>query len=104
LLEALQANIQGSRHAGKFIARFVSALLKTGTSGLVKIANSFDSEAGSVYKEIQGFLKMKTKFRLTSLFCGKQSITKALRPPPNTRKVLTLAENADAQIFAQNLN
>jgi hypothetical protein len=30
--EALQENIQGTRHAIKFIAQFVSALLKTRTS------------------------------------------------------------------------
>jgi hypothetical protein len=55
----LQANIQGSRHAIKFIAQFVSALLKSRTSNLVKVANSFDSEAepNSVYRQIQRFLK-----------------------------------------------
>ncbi len=59
LREALQANIQGTRHALKFIVQFVSALLKVRTSNLVKIANSFDSEAdsGSVYRQIQRFLK-----------------------------------------------
>jgi hypothetical protein len=60
--EALQPNIQGSRHALKFIAQFVAALLKTRTSNLVKVANSFDSEAesDSVYRQIQRFLKNET--------------------------------------------
>jgi hypothetical protein len=69
LLEALQANIQGSRHAIKFIARFVSALLKTGTSNLVKIANLFDSEAepNSVYRQVQGFLKNENEVSINFL-------------------------------------
>ena len=57
--EALEANIQGTRHALKFIAQFVSALLKTRTSNLVKVANAFDAEveSDSVYRQIQRFLK-----------------------------------------------
>jgi len=57
--EALQESIQGSRHAIKFIARFVEALLKTRSSNLVKIAQAIDSpaEADSVYRQIQRFLK-----------------------------------------------
>jgi hypothetical protein len=55
----LQANIQGTRHALKFIAGFVSALLKTRTSNLVKVANAFETDAASdsVYRQIQRFLK-----------------------------------------------
>lgn len=41
---ALEENIQGTRHAIKFIAQFVSALLKTRTSNLAKIANAFETE------------------------------------------------------------
>ena len=69
MLEALQANIQGSRHAIKFIARFVSALLKTRTSNLVKIANSFDSDAepNSVYRQIQRFLKNENEVSIDFL-------------------------------------
>jgi hypothetical protein len=57
--EALKANIQGTRHAIKFIAQFVSALLKTRTSNLVKVANAFETEVDqeSVYRQIQRFLK-----------------------------------------------
>ncbi len=53
------SNIQSSRHALKFIAQFVSALLKTRTSNLVKIANAFqtDADSNSVYRQIQRFLK-----------------------------------------------
>jgi len=67
--EALQANIQGTRHTLKFIAQFVSALLKTRTSNLVKIANSFDSEAesDSVYRQIQRFLKNETQVSIDYL-------------------------------------
>lgn len=42
--ETLRINIQGTRHAIKFIAQFVSALLKTRTSNLIKIANAFETE------------------------------------------------------------
>ena len=61
--EALQANIQGSRHAIKFIAQFVSALVKVRTSNLVKIANAFETEVDkdSVYRQIQRFLKNETE-------------------------------------------
>jgi hypothetical protein len=67
--EALQANIQGTRHAIKFIAQFVSALLKTRTSNLVKVANAFDSEAeaDSVYRQIQRFLKNDTQVSIDFL-------------------------------------
>ena len=67
--EALQANIQGSTHALKFIARFVSALLKTRTSNLIKIANSFetDAESSSVYRQIQRFLKNENKVSIDYL-------------------------------------
>jgi hypothetical protein len=69
LREALNENIQGSRHAIKFIAQFVSALLKTRTSNLVKVANSFDSEveAESVYRQIQRFLKNENKVTINLL-------------------------------------
>lgn len=55
----MSENIQGTRHAIKLIAQFVSALLKTRTSNLVKIANAFETEAesNSVYRQIQRFLK-----------------------------------------------
>ena len=61
--EALKESIQGSRHAIKFIARFVEALLKTRTSNLSKIAQAVDSqvEADSVYRQIQRFLKNENK-------------------------------------------
>jgi hypothetical protein len=36
----LQSSINGTRHAIKFIAQFVSALLKTRTSNLAKIAEA----------------------------------------------------------------
>jgi hypothetical protein len=69
LQEALQANIQGSRHALKFISQFVSALLKTRTSNLAKIATAFDSEAetDSVYRQIQRFLKNENKVSIDYL-------------------------------------
>ena len=55
----LQSSINGTRHAIKFIAQFVSALLKTRTSNLAKIANAIESEAeaDSVYRQCQRFLK-----------------------------------------------
>lgn len=67
--EALQANIQGSRHAIKFIAQFVSALLKSRTSNLVKVANSFetDADSSSVYRQIQRFLKNENKVSIDFL-------------------------------------
>lgn len=67
--EALEANIQGTRHALKFIAQFVSALLKVRTSNLVKIANSFETEAesGSVYRQIQRFLKNESEVSIDYL-------------------------------------
>ena len=67
--EALQENIQGSRHARKFIVQFVSALLKTRTSNLAKIANAIESEAepDSVYRQIQRFLKNETEVAIDYL-------------------------------------
>lgn len=67
--EALQESIQGSRHAIKFIARFVEALLKTRTSNLVKIAQAIDSpaEADSVYRQIQRFLKNENQVSIDYL-------------------------------------
>jgi hypothetical protein len=69
LLKALQENIQGSRHAIKFIAQFVSALLKARTSNLVKIANSFETEveSDSVYRQIQRFLKNENEVSIDFL-------------------------------------
>ena len=65
----MSENIQGTRHAIKFIAKFVSALLKTRTSNLVKVANSFDSEveADSVYRQIQRFLRNENKVSIDFL-------------------------------------
>lgn len=67
--EALEENIQGSRHAIKFIAQFVSALLKTRTSNLVKVANAFETEAesDSVYRQIQRFLKNENEVSIDFL-------------------------------------
>jgi hypothetical protein len=69
LLEALSENIQGTRHAIKFIAQFVSALLKTRTSNLVKIANAFETEveSDSVYRQIQRFLKNENEVSIDFL-------------------------------------
>lgn len=57
--EALEESIQGSRHAIKFIARFVTALVKVRTANLAKIALAIESEAESesVYRQTQRFLK-----------------------------------------------
>ncbi len=67
--EALRENIQGTRHAIKFIAQFVSALLKVRTSNLVKIANAFDSEVeqDSVYRQMQRFLKNENQVSIDYL-------------------------------------
>ncbi len=67
--EALQENIQGTRHALKFIVQFVSALLKTRTSNLAKIANAIESEAetNSVYRQLQRFLKNENKVSIDYL-------------------------------------
>jgi len=67
--EALEENIQGSRHARKFIARFAAALLKTRTSNLAKIANAIESEAeaDSVYRQTQRFLKNENKVSIDYL-------------------------------------
>jgi len=68
-LEALQENIHGSRHAIKFIAQFASALLKTRTSNLTKIANAIETEveSESVYRQIQRFLKNENKVSIDYL-------------------------------------
>lgn len=65
----MEENIQGSRHAIKFITQFVSALLKTRTSNLVKIANAFETEVetDSVYRQIQRFLKNENKVSIDYL-------------------------------------
>lgn len=65
----MQANIQGSRHALKFIAQFVAALLKARTSNLVKIANAFETDAAtdSVYRQIQRFLKNENEVSIDCL-------------------------------------
>ena len=65
----MQENIQGTRHAIKFIAQFVSALVKTRTSNLVKIANAFDTEVetDSVYRQIQRFLKNESEVSIDFL-------------------------------------
>jgi hypothetical protein len=67
--QALQESIKGSRHAIKFIARFVSALVKVRTSNLVKIANAFetDTEQSSVYRQIQRFLKSENQVSIDYL-------------------------------------
>lgn len=67
--EALQENIQGTRHAIKFIAQFVSALLKARTSNLVKIAKAFETETEpeSVYRQIQRFLKNENRVSIDFL-------------------------------------
>lgn len=67
--EALQANIQGTRHALKFITQFVAALLKARTSNLVKVANSFETEveSSSVYRQIQRFLKNESEVSIDYL-------------------------------------
>ena len=56
--QALTDSIQGTRHARKFIAQFVAALLKVRSSNLVKVANAVETEAesSSVYRQIQRFL------------------------------------------------
>ena len=65
----MSENIQGTRHAIKFIAQFVSALLKTRTSNLVKIAQAIDSEADSpsVYRQIQRILKNENEVAIDFL-------------------------------------
>ena len=67
--EALQQSIQGSRHARKFITRFVEALLKVRTSNLAKIAQAVQSEAeaDSVYRQIQRFLKNENRVSIDYL-------------------------------------
>jgi hypothetical protein len=65
----LKENIQGSRHAIKFIAKFASALLKVRTSNLAKIANTIETnvEFDSVYRQIQRFLKNENKVSIDYL-------------------------------------
>ncbi len=55
----MKESIQGTRHAIKFIAKFVAALLKVRTSNLAKIANAVETEveSDSVYRQTQRFLK-----------------------------------------------
>ena len=67
--EALADSIQGSRHARKFIAQFVEALLKTRTSHLMKIAQAVEAEAeaDSVYRQIQRFLKSENQVAIGHL-------------------------------------
>ncbi|MGI8468959.1 MAG: hypothetical protein ACR2N3_10965 [Pyrinomonadaceae bacterium] len=67
--EALEESIQGSRHAIKFIARFVAALLKVRTSNLAKIALAIESEVEteSVYRQIQRFLKNENQVSIDYL-------------------------------------
>jgi hypothetical protein len=57
--KALNGSIQGTRHARKFIAQFVAALIKVRSSNLAKIANAVETEveSDSVYRQIQRFLK-----------------------------------------------
>jgi hypothetical protein len=72
--EALSENIQGTRHAIKFIAQFVSALLKSRTSNLAKIATAFETEVetDSVYRQIQRFLKNENEVLIDYLKLLKQ--------------------------------
>ncbi len=71
--EALQASIQASRHARKFVAQFVEALLKTRTSNLRRIAQAVEAveaveaEADSVYRQIQRFLKNENQLTIDYL-------------------------------------
>ncbi len=46
--KALNANIQGTRHARKFIAQLVAALIKVRSSNLVKIANAQNADENMV--------------------------------------------------------
>ncbi len=65
----MQENIQGTRHARKFIVQFAAALLKTRTSNLAKIVNAIESEAqsDSVYRQTQRFLKNENKVSIDYL-------------------------------------
>ncbi|MCY7344732.1 MAG: hypothetical protein LH614_00785 [Pyrinomonadaceae bacterium] len=67
--EVLQENVQGSRHARKFIAQFAVALLKTGTSNLAKVANAIEAEAqaDSVCRQTQRFLKNENQVSIDYL-------------------------------------
>lgn len=67
--EALAGSIQGSRHARKFIARFVEAVLRTRTSNLARIAAAIetDAETESVYRQIQRFLKNENRVSIDYL-------------------------------------
>ncbi len=66
LEKALQPSIQGTRHAIKFIAGFVLALLKTRTSNLAKVAVAVETKAevGSTYRQIQRFLDNRKKVEI----------------------------------------
>lgn len=73
-LEALQQSIQATRHARKFVAQVVEALLKTRTCNLARLAQAVESEseASSVYRQTQRFLKNENQvlidyFRLLRL-------------------------------------
>jgi len=67
--EALKESIQGTRHARKFISKFVAALLKVRSSNLAKIANAIETgaEAESVYRQIQRFLVNENKVSIDYL-------------------------------------
>lgn len=67
--EALKNSIQGTRHARKFISKFVAALLKVRSSNLVKVANAIETEAepDSVYRQIQRFLDNENKVSIDYL-------------------------------------
>ncbi len=67
--EALEESIQGTRHARKFIAQFVAALLKTRTSNLARLAQAVESnaEAESVYRQTQRFLKNENQIAIDYL-------------------------------------
>jgi len=66
LEKALQPSIQGTRHAIKFIAGFVLALLKTRTSNLAKVAVAVETKAetASTYRQIQRFLDNRKKVEI----------------------------------------
>lgn len=69
LEEALKGIIQGTRHARKFISKFVAALLKVRSSNLVKVANAVETQAepDSVYRQIQRFLDNENKVSIDYL-------------------------------------
>jgi len=67
--EALQSSIQGTRHASKFIAGFVIALLKVRSSNLAKVAVAVETKAevSSTYRQIQRFLATAKKVEVAFL-------------------------------------